>query len=147
MAAPNEGPPENTAAADASPPWSHRFRTIARRAREPLAVLAGTPRALGLVWEAHPALAVLLVAISAVQGLIPLAQVWLNKQVIDEVAALGLGAPAAVPAAPGAAGLLSLVTAPHVLPLLLGIGLVTLLSQALDPATRAVQYELTDHVT
>ena len=122
-----------------------RARSVARRVQEPMAVLAGTPRAVGLVREAHRGYVTLLVAISAVQGLLPLGQVWLNKLIIDAVAAaLGIGAPLE---AASSDALLPQSTVPRVLTLLAGVGVLTLLSQAMDPATRLVQQELTDHVT
>jgi hypothetical protein len=128
MSAPHQdGAP---AAADAPPTgspggWRARARAAAQRVREPVAVLAGTPQALGLVWGAHRGLATLLVAISAVQGLLPLAHVWLTTQIIDAVAgALGLGAP---PAAAGGAALLPPGAGPRVAALLAGVGVVALL--------------------
>jgi hypothetical protein len=69
---------------------------MAGQTREALRVLGGTPRVLRLVWDAHPGYAVLLLAIGLAQGLVPLAELWIFKQLVDAVAA-------AVPP-PGAGG-------------------------------------------
>ena len=55
------------------------IRHWAKQVGEALHVLAGTPRVLRLVWEAHPALAAGVVGLNAVQGLVPLAQVWITN--------------------------------------------------------------------
>ncbi len=115
---------------------SVRVSGLLRQAREALRVLAGTPRVLVLVWQAHAGYATALVAINAAQGLVPLAQVWITKLVIDAVAAaVRTGAP------PG-----SVVTA-YVAKLVVLFALVSLVSQALQPAARLVQAELSSHLT
>ncbi|HET7767155.1 MAG TPA: ABC transporter ATP-binding protein, partial [Chloroflexota bacterium] len=61
------------------------------RIREALGVLAGTPRVLKLVWAAHAGYATALVATNALQGLAPAAGAWLNKLLMDAVAAALFG--------------------------------------------------------
>ena len=70
-----------------------------KQVREALRVLAGTPRVLRLVWEAHPWFAAALLAIGVAQGLVPLAEMWIFKHLVDALAAsvalAGSGAAAA----------------------------------------------------
>jgi ATP-binding cassette subfamily B protein len=107
-------------------------------------VLGGTPRVVRLVWDAHRGFTAALVAINAAQGLVPLAQVWITKLIVDAVAAAaaGIQTPAGGIGAAGAAGV-----APFVLALLALQGLVALASQALEPANQLVQQELSDRVS
>ncbi|MDQ3703467.1 MAG: hypothetical protein M3442_21485, partial [Chloroflexota bacterium] len=66
-----------------------------------LDVLAGTPRVLALVWKAHPATAAVVLVLNVLQGFNPLVNAWLNKLILDAVAAAvnGVGDPMdAVPA-------------------------------------------------
>src|ERR671935_27019 len=77
-----------------------------RQVREALRVLAGTPRVLRLVWDAHPGFALLLLAIGLAQGLVPLVEMWIFKHLVDAVAA------SVVPAG-SAAGAAGSGVAPH----------------------------------
>src|SRR5919108_6630464 len=87
----------------AAPGWWVRLSQAVQRVREAVRVLAGTPRVLRLVWEAHPGYATALVALNVVQGLEPLAQLWLTKLIVDAVAA-ALGATSAAGALQGSQG-------------------------------------------
>ncbi|HEX2185789.1 MAG TPA: hypothetical protein VHN78_09830, partial [Chloroflexota bacterium] len=122
--------------------WRDRAGRLVLRGREAARVLAATPRVLGLVWEAHPVYATLLVALSAAQGLVPLAQVWITKLIVDAVAA------AALPAAQGGA---PTGVAPEVLWWVLRLlamqGVVALAGQLAEPATRLVTQQLGDHLS
>ena len=120
----------------AAGPWA-RLRTRAAAAgaavRETGQVLAGTPRALRMVWEAHPGYATALLALNLLQGLLPLAQLWVVKLLVDAaVAAAGGGVPAVAAATAGLAVL---------------AGVVALAGNALDPAAALVQQQLGDHLT
>ena len=101
-----------------------------------LRVLAGTPRVLGLVWQAHRGLAIVLFVLGVTQGLVPLGQVWIMKWLVDLVATTVRGGTSLAP------GVLQ-----HALQLLALQATVALANQTFDPATRLVQQELTDHVS
>jgi ATP-binding cassette subfamily B protein len=53
--------------------------------RMPLAAFSGMPRALKLVWDAHPSLTVLLGATTLLQALLPAATAWVGKLTVDAV--------------------------------------------------------------
>lgn len=55
-----------------------------------LTVLSGTPRALGLVFSAHPVYAIAIVGLNIVLGVAPLAELWLLKLLIDTITTLAL---------------------------------------------------------
>jgi ATP-binding cassette subfamily B protein len=116
-----------------------RFRARAAAAtaalRESGQVLAGTPRALRVVWEAHPGYATALLALNLLQGLLPLAQLWVVKLLVD-------AAVAAVAAGGAGAGGDGTVAGLAVL-----AGAVALAGNALDPAAALVQQQLGDHLT
>jgi ATP-binding cassette subfamily B protein len=122
------------------PNLRRRVAAAAARTREAANVLAGTPQVLGLVWESHPVYASGLLGVSVLQGLVPLAQVWIAKHVVDAVAAVFGAGPAATAVDP------ALATA-QVVRLLLLQALITLASQTLDPCGRLLQEQLGDHLT
>jgi ATP-binding cassette subfamily B protein len=100
-----------------------------------LAVLAGTPRILGLVWSAHPPTAAVVLLLNVIQGLNPLISAWLNKLVLDAVAAAvsGPGDPAAAVSTIG--------------PLLVLRAAYQAFSAALGAPVRYAWQQLSDHVT
>lgn len=55
-----------------------------------LSVLSGTPRALGLVFSAHPVYAVAIVILNLIIGIAPLAELWLLKLLVDTIATISL---------------------------------------------------------
>src|SRR5919109_2697531 len=112
-----------------------------RQVREALRVLAGTPRVLRLVWDAHPGFALLLLAIGLAQGLVPLVEMWIFKHLVDAVAA------SVVPAGSGAAAADTSGVLGTVGGLLALQGLVFLGNLALEPAQRLAQLETADRVT
>ncbi|MDQ3699970.1 MAG: ABC transporter ATP-binding protein/permease [Chloroflexota bacterium] len=72
-----------------SPPGGVRARMA--RAGAALGTLSGLPRIFRLVWSAHPTLSIALAALNVVQGLVPVAQAWLTKMVIDLIGAAAGG--------------------------------------------------------
>src|SRR5215213_440052 len=58
---------------------------IVGQARDIVGNLAGTTRVMGLVWAAHPGYATALVALNVLQGVEPLAQIWVTKLVLDAI--------------------------------------------------------------
>ena len=64
---------------------------VVARLRAALGVLAGTPRVLALVWNAHPHYAVAVLTLNVLQGFQPVVNAWLNKLVIDAIAVAVVG--------------------------------------------------------
>jgi ATP-binding cassette subfamily B protein len=108
-------------------------------------VLGGTPRVLRLVWEAHPRYATVLLILTVVQGLVPLAQVWITKLIVD--AAVAAIAPGAAGAAAGSGAALPELLIGTVLGLLALQAGVSLVGQAAEPANRLVQQQLGDYLS
>src|SRR5947209_2755214 len=113
------------------------LRILATKLRGALAQLVYLPRALGLVWAAARGWAVAWIALLLVQGLLPVATVYLTQRLVDDLVA-----------AAGAGG-----TWPTLAPVLLLVALmagVMLLAEALRSAAgwvRAAQGELVkDHI-
>jgi ATP-binding cassette subfamily B protein len=111
------------------------------QARQALGVLGGTPRALRLVWQAHPGYSVALVVVNVVRGLLPLAQLWLTRLVVDAVV-LGLRQRSVATVTP-----LALHLAPSLALLILLWSLIALASQALQPLSTYIQTELGELLT
>jgi ATP-binding cassette subfamily B protein len=110
--------------------------------RETGRVLTGTPRALRLVWDAHPGYATALLALNVLQGLLPLAQLWIVKLLVDAAVVAAQATSGPGPAA-GAAG----AVVPAVAVLVALAGVVALAGNALDPASALVHQQLGDHLT
>ena len=89
--APPAGEPEEAAALSLQDRWN-RSRESTR------VILAGLPRAFGLVWGAHRGFTICLALMAVVGGAIPTATAWITKLLIDAVvaAASAGGHPAAV---------------------------------------------------
>ena len=137
--------------APASDKGANRWRRLpgaARAAglgRDAASVILGTARTVRLVWEAHAGYAAAVVALNVIQGLLPLAQAWLTKLIVDAivVAVRGDLSDAAIRSPlRGSPGLWS-----SVWELIILFGMVTLASQALQPATQLVQAQLGDYLT
>ena len=73
-----------------APPTTSVAR-IARDLRAALGAFGATPRVLALVWRAQRGYAAALLGLSLLQGLHPLAEVWLAKQIVDGLATARLG--------------------------------------------------------
>src|SRR5215216_2656019 len=100
--------------------WRQRWRS-----------LAGLPQIYQLVWHANPLLCAGVIALNLFQGLIPLAQAWLSKLVIDLIGAAVAG---------------QAVSSGDVLRLaVLGAGLA-LAGTCLEPTAAFLQVLLGDHL-
>ncbi|HEX2038028.1 MAG TPA: ABC transporter ATP-binding protein [Chloroflexota bacterium] len=125
--------------------WWTALKRAGGRSRETLRVLAGTPRVVRLVWEAHAGYTVALLLLNVAQGLVPLGQAWIAKLLLDAVvAAVQAGAGNGTPR--GQDVLAAVDTGAAVLWLLGVQGLVSLGSQVAEPARRVLEQELSDHV-
>jgi ABC-type siderophore export system fused ATPase/permease subunit len=125
--------------------WWTALKRAGGRSRETLRVLAGTPRVVRLVWEAHAGYTVALLLLNVAQGLVPLGQAWIAKLLLDAVvAAVQAGAGNGTPR--GQDVLAAVDTGATVLWLLGVQGLVSLGSQVAEPARRVLEQELSDHV-
>ncbi len=85
--------------------------------KETLRIFAGTPRVLGMVWQASPGRVATLAVLTLVQGLVPTAMVWVSKLVVDGVVAAVTsgGDPAAIAAVARYVGLQFLLGAAQIL--------------------------------
>lgn len=108
-------------------------------------VLAHIPRSLQLVWKAHVGYTILLVVLTIILGIIPLTQAWITKLIIDDVMNMLRIAPPAIALHHSATVGKSSNTLSSVLELVVILGLVSIVNQALAPALQFVQAELTDH--
>jgi ATP-binding cassette, subfamily B, bacterial len=110
-------------------------KSLVERARNLFGVLSGTPRVLRLVWRAHPLFAVVLLGINTVQGLMPATLAWLNKLLMDAVAAAVFGTADALQEAPRVYALL-------------GVWALFLVGRAsLGPVQDLVRQHLADYLT
>jgi ATP-binding cassette, subfamily B, bacterial len=133
--------------------WQAPLAPLVSHVEEAMRVLAGTPRVLRLVWEAHPGYAAALIGLNVAPGLEPLAQAWITKLIVDAVAgsvqpAIGVGTSAATPG-PNIAGLsdAASVIAPYVVVLVILKAAVNLASGAIEPAVRLIRLQLADYLT
>ncbi|HEX2514604.1 MAG TPA: hypothetical protein VH257_07840, partial [Chloroflexota bacterium] len=112
------GGPERRSRGEAGPqagaPGVAFLRTLGK---ETLRIFAGTPRVLGMVWQASPGRVATLAALTLVQGLVPTAMVWVSKLVVDGVVAAVTsgGDPAAMAAVVRYVGLQFLLGAAQIL--------------------------------
>jgi ATP-binding cassette, subfamily B, bacterial len=131
--------------------WREALAQAAGHVRETASVLAGTPRVLRLVWEAHPAYATALIALNVAPGLEPLAQAWINKLIVDAIVVVAqtTGGPAAAGTGQVLGGMGAVGESPvvYVLELIVLKGLVNVASSALEPAVRLVHLQLADYLT
>jgi ATP-binding cassette subfamily B protein len=102
---------------------------VRERLGEKARSLAGLPRIFQLVWQANPPLCAALALLNLLHGLVPVAQAWLTKLVIDLIGA----ATAGLPVGPG--DVLRLVA--------LGAG-IALVASCVEPTSTFVQVQLGD---
>ncbi|HEY9677604.1 MAG TPA: ABC transporter ATP-binding protein [Drouetiella sp.] len=101
-----------------------------QEAKRALRVMAGTPRALRLIFKSSPRLASALVVSNVLLGLVPLAELWMVKLIVDAVATcFKAGAP---------------VEQTQVIHLLGALALIRILNNSLEPTTRLLQEQLGD---
>ena len=105
--------------------------SVHERLREKARSLAGLPRIFQLVWQAHPPLCAALALLNLLQGMVPVAQAWLSKLVIDLIGASIAGQPV------GTAGVLRLVAVSA------GIALA---STCIEPTATFIQVQLGDYL-
>lgn len=111
--------------------WAARFEWVRTAPR----ALRTVPSVLRLVWDAHRAYSVALVALVLAQGLQPVAALWITKLVIDAaVRAMG----------PDTAPTGMVAAAREVLGLVALAGLLTLAHRLVEPAATLVQTQLGD---
>lgn len=115
---------------------------VYKRAKETATVMAGTPRVLGMVWNANKRYCAALVALNVLLGLAPLAEMWITKQLVDTVvASVGKITPTTETFQ------LVMQVVPNVIPLLLMFALVQLLAGCIEPTVRLVHQTLSDILT
>ena len=81
-----------------------------------------TPRAIALVWKAHPGLMILLILLNIFFGLFPVVQVWISKLLIDTVVITVANKQAAIPF------LANIPFAGHILHVLLSVKILAIFS-------------------
>jgi ATP-binding cassette subfamily B protein len=126
---------------DAKKSWFDKLWTGAQSA---LKVMAGTPRVIKLVWRINPYLTSGTVAISLVLGILPMANLWLGKQIVDVVGDSVTKIPL------NQLNLGSFVTAFHsarLLQLLLIMAAIELSQSLLQPLNRFIEDQLSDSLT
>ena len=109
-----------------------------------LKVMAGTPRVLRLVWRINPYLASGTIAISLILGILPMANLWLGKQIVDVVG------DSVSKLAFSQLNFSSLATAFHaskLLQLLLIMAAIELTQSLLQPLNRFIEDELSDSLS
>src|SRR5688500_13916666 len=124
-------------------PWA----TALSRIREALGVLAGTPRVLKLVWAAHAGYATALVATNALQGLAPAAGAWLNKLLMDAVAAALFGTSGELAPLSPLGDLDPWSAAPAIFGLFTLWFIFTIVRRSLNPLQDLVRQHLGDYLT
>ena len=62
-----------------------KFDQLFQKSRDALKVISGTPKAIGLVWEAHSLHASVMLVTNLLLGIYPLANLWLIKMLTDEI--------------------------------------------------------------
>lgn len=115
--------------------------TLSRQAkiRENLKVWINCPKAIGLVYQSHKGYTLLLTALIILQGLLPVASVWVTASLIDQIANAIISR--------SSLGSVNGALISNVFMLLLAYSIITLLSQILSPTVEFIQNELGEWLT
>lgn len=122
---------EQTEASDSKESPISRF---AKWRKESISALKNTPRAFRLVWQASPLYTSLSTGLVLLQGMLPLAQVWVSKLIVDGVVAAANTARAG--GTPQVGSLLTLVG------VFVGLWIIGNLIQVADQTVRSLLTEL-----
>lgn len=128
--------------------FSEKLKRLRQQAKDVLKVIAGTPKAVKLVWEAHAVHASLMLFTNLLMGIYPLANLWLIKMLTDDISsAAGVHLPDSLGNWSNLSGIFQNLMNLHFYHLLVWICVIHILEGVTSQVSGYVEYQLGEHLS